>query len=135
MTIHYPNGTVLEAVLVSRGSDTLRAWISGDDDARAFTLIGGTWISEECEPVRIEFAWQHREETRVPSETECVCSKELASRLTSMLLVGTEVGDLIENMLYVSSAQGHRVRISEGRLTRVVGEVGPDCPSESALVN
>ena len=117
------------------GQRKLRASVQGDDDARTFTLINGAWISEECEAVRIEFAWQCRDETRVPTETECVCSKELASRLTSMLLVGTQAGDLVERMLHVYSARGHRIRISEGRPTRVAGEVEPGFSSESPLVN
>jgi hypothetical protein len=69
---------------------------------RRFALIRESWISEKCEPVKIEFAWQHREGVKVTDETECVCSKELASRLISMLLVEPKVDDLIENMLYAS---------------------------------
>ena len=90
MTIKYPDGTALNALLLSRANDTLRVTVPGDDDVRTFTLIREAWISEKCEPVTIEFAWQRREAVAVTNETECVCSKELASRLISMLLAGTE---------------------------------------------
>jgi hypothetical protein len=86
MTIKYPDGTVLNALPLSRASDTLRVSVPGDDDVRTFTYVRDVWISEECQPVRIEFAWQRREVVDVPNETECVCSKELARRLISKLL-------------------------------------------------
>jgi hypothetical protein len=59
MTINYPDGRVVEAILLSRGNDTLRAAVQGEDDAQIFNLISGTWVSEEDGPVRIEFAWEH----------------------------------------------------------------------------
>jgi hypothetical protein len=90
MTIHYPNGTLLNALLLSRENHILRATVPGDDDVRTFILINGaSWISEELDPVTIEFAWQRGEQARVPSETECVCSQELASSLISVLRAGT----------------------------------------------
>jgi hypothetical protein len=135
MTIQYASGDIFEAVLLSRTSDTLRAAMPGEDDVKTFTLINGAWISEECEPVRIEIAWERCEEARVPDEAECVCSQELASRLTSMLLVGTDAGDLVENMLYVNSAEGHRVWIHEGRLMHIAGEVEPEFSSAPRLPN
>jgi hypothetical protein len=86
MTIHYSNGTLLNALLLSRENHTLRATVPGDDDVRTFILIsGGSWISEELDPVNIEFEWQRGEQARVPEETECVCSQELACSLTSVL--------------------------------------------------
>jgi hypothetical protein len=117
MTITYRNGTVLDAVLLSRGPDTLCAAVRGEEDARTFTLAGGTWVSEECEPVRIEFAWERRNDIQVPSEADCICSKERASRLISMLLVGSNGDDLIEDMLWVFSAEGKRVRIQQTPLS------------------
>ena len=72
---------------------------------RTFTLIREAWISEKCEPVTIEFAWHRRGLVDVTNETECVCSRELASRLISMLLAEPKVDDLIENMPYVFAAE------------------------------
>jgi len=135
MTIQYANGIIFEAVLLSRGSDTLRVAMPGEDDVRTFTLNNDAWISEDCEPVRIEFAWERCGEAHVPDEAECVCSTELVSRLTSMLLVGTNAGDLVENMLYVNAAKGRRVRIHEGRLMHAAGQVESGFSSVSRLPN
>jgi hypothetical protein len=96
MTINYPDGTTLKALLLMHGNDTLQAAVPGDDDARTFTIANGTWITEECEPVTIEFAWQRREKAQVPNETECVCPTDLASRLISALHAGTKGDRLIE---------------------------------------
>src|SRR5215471_13811541 len=89
MIINYADGRVVEAILLSRGNDTLRAAVQGEDDAQVFTLISGTWVSQEDGPVRIEFAWEHRGQANVP-EADCICSKKLASRLISKLLVGSD---------------------------------------------
>jgi hypothetical protein len=90
MTIHYPDGTLRNALLLSRKNHTLRATVPGDDDVRTFIHINGaSWISEGFDLVNIEFAWQSGEQPRVPKETECVCSKELASSLISVLRAGT----------------------------------------------
>ena len=105
MIIRYPDGTALNALLLSRANDTLRVTVPGDDDVRTFTLIRDAWISEKCEPVAIEFAWHCREAVAVTNETECVCSKELASRLISIFLADPKVDDLIENMLYMLSTE------------------------------
>ena len=96
MTINYPNGTTLKATLLMHGNDTLRATVPGDDDVRTFTLANGTWISGECEPVTIEFAWHRREPAHVPNETECICPMDLAARLITALRAGTRRDRLIE---------------------------------------
>jgi hypothetical protein len=111
MTITYPNGAAFEAILLSRGNDTLRVAVQGEDEARTFTLISGTWVSEDCEPVRIEFAWQRRGQSPVPAEADCICSQELASRLIPMLLVDSKEEEVIDNMLWASSAEGQLERI------------------------
>jgi hypothetical protein len=115
MTINYPDGRVVEATLLSRGNDTLRAAVQGEDDAQIFNLISGTWVSEEDGPVRIEFAWEHCDQASVP-EDDCICSKKLASRLISKLLVGSNESDLIEDLLWVLSADGRRTGIDQNQL-------------------
>src|ERR1044071_6408494 len=93
MKITYAKGTVVEALLLSRGVDTLRAVAISDDDARTFALIGETWISEECEPVQIEFAWSECGGDKVLSEADCICSQAFSSRLVSMLVAGSNDDD------------------------------------------
>ena len=136
MTITYPNGTALNAVLLSRENTRLRTAVLGEEDARAFTLISGTWISEDCEPVRIEFGWERRGPSNVPAEADCLCSKTHASRLISMLLAGSKGDDILEDMLWVFSAEGERVRIRQSQLNvgTFAAEAVPD-HADSTLLN
>ena len=90
MTITCPHGTVLEARLLSHQDNEIRAVAAGCDDTLVFTRFNSTWISEELDPVVIEFAWQRRRTFPVTSEDNCVCSKELANRLVQSLLHGCE---------------------------------------------
>ena len=90
MTITYPNGAVLEAILLSRSEDELRATVAGCDDVLVFTRIFGYWISEDSKPVTIKFEWQRRAAAHVPAEEDCICPKELAGRLVSMLQDGSD---------------------------------------------
>ena len=119
MTITYPDGTVLQAIVLSHEEHAIRAAAAGCDDVLAFTRIHGTWISEEIEPVTIEFDWQRRRTSPAISEDDCVCSKELATRLIESLFRGCEPKEAGSDALYVFSAEGNRVavRLSELQLT------------------
>ena len=75
MTIQYSDGKAVEAVVMSRTETTLRAVIEGADDVTEFSNIHGIWVSEDCEPVTIVFAWQRR------NSPKAMCSQELAARL------------------------------------------------------
>jgi hypothetical protein len=116
MKITYQNGTVRDALLLSHGEDGLRAALPGDDDVRTFHRADGVWLSEECEPVTIEFAWQRTRVPEAPIEDDCVCSKRLASRLISLFLSGAGQEEPGANLLYVFSADGSRVRIHQSQL-------------------
>ena len=116
MTIAYPNGTVLEAIVLSHEENEIRAIAAGCDDVLAFTRIHGTWISEEIEPVAIEFAWQRRRTSPAISEDDCVCSKELATRLIESLFRGCEPKEAGSDALYVFSPEGSRVAIHRTEL-------------------
>jgi len=85
MMITYLNGKTVQALLLARDEDSLTAAIDGADDAVAFSRINGAWVSEDCEPVHIEFAWQRRAEDQPVSEEDCCCSHELAARLIHLL--------------------------------------------------
>ena len=115
MTITYPNGTVLEAIVLSHEDNAIRAIAAGCDDVLVFTRINGTWISEELEPIAIEFAWQHRHASAVASEAACICPKALAARLIQSLLRGSEGEEVAAEAVCVSSPEGNRtaVRFSE----------------------
>ena len=85
MTITYLDGRAVEAVLLSRSDDTIRVAIEGAEDVTKFCNISGTWVSEDCEPARIEFAWQRRGHKPTISEADCCCSRDLAARLIHLL--------------------------------------------------
>jgi uncharacterized Fe-S cluster-containing radical SAM superfamily protein len=91
MTIRYGDGRSLEALILSRTEKTMRVAVKGGDDSMVLTCVDGTWVSEDCCPVQVEFEWQqhHREKTPV-SEGDCICPKELAARLIQVLLSGDE---------------------------------------------
>ena len=114
MRITYPNGRVIEALLLSRGQETLRVVVPGDDDTRTYTLAEGAWRSDKGEPVHIELAWDGRSNSGVPAEAEFVCSKKLASRLMS-LLVSFSSDDLLDDVLWVFAPEGRRVAIRQTR--------------------
>lgn len=86
MTIQYSNGTKVEAILLSRDCERMRVAAEGNSDAVEFVQRAGVWISEDCEPVRIEFAWQKKTRRELIDEADCVCSRALAARLIHQLL-------------------------------------------------
>ena len=90
MTINYPDGRVAEGIILSRTENTMRVALKDGDDTEIFTCVEGTWISEDCEPVEIRFAWQRHFPKGPVSEADCICSKELAARLIHVLLSGDE---------------------------------------------
>ena len=88
MTITYRDGRSFEAVLLAHTENQLRAAIEGNDDITEFSNIHGIWVSEDCEPVSIEFAWQKRGRQVPVTPEDCCCSRDLAARLIHLLYVG-----------------------------------------------
>jgi len=93
MTITYANGQTIKAAMVVRIDNRLRAALEGSDDLTEFTQINGTWVSEDCEAVRIDFGWPARA-TREYQEEDFICSEALAARLIHRLLNEDEDDDL-----------------------------------------
>jgi hypothetical protein len=116
MTITYPTGTVLEAILLSHEEDEIRATAPDCDDVLTFTRIRSAWVSEDLEPVAIEFAWQRSARSRVPAEEECVCSKALAAHLISTLLNGCEPDQPAEHAPYAFIPAGNPFAIGRSEL-------------------
>ena len=75
MTLIYADGSRTEAFLLARTENRIRVAIPGSDDPLEFTDMHGTWVSEDCEPVCVEFAWQGNDEDRLRAEPEAVISK------------------------------------------------------------
>jgi hypothetical protein len=88
MTINYLDGRSVEAVLLSRTEQTLRVAVQGAEDVIELANIRGTWVSDECEPVSIRFAWQRNGQKPCVSEDDFCCSHELAAKLTQALFTG-----------------------------------------------
>jgi hypothetical protein len=62
------------------------------------TCVNGTWISEDGGPVEVVFEWQRHSRKEAISESDCVCSKELAARLIHLLLTGAEDGSEVNDL-------------------------------------
>jgi hypothetical protein len=58
MTIKYQNGRTVEAIILARDSQMIRVAVKGCDDVVKLTNVNETWVTDDCEPVRIEFAWE-----------------------------------------------------------------------------
>jgi hypothetical protein len=85
MTITFPDGTSVQAILLCRNEDSLRAVVPGEEDTLAFQFVNGTWVSECSEPVTIEFEWQRNKYESAVTEADCVCSKLVAAKLVEDL--------------------------------------------------
>ena len=90
MTIRYNNGYQIEGVLLSRNDTAMRVAIGGTEDVLHLNEINGTWITEDCEPVHVEFAWATTGEAPVVTLDDCICSKELAAELLHLLFSGDQ---------------------------------------------
>src|SRR5262245_16537806 len=85
MTLRYRNGRAVEGVLLSRTEGTMRVALQGSEDVVELREVGGTWVSDECEPVQVSFAWQKPAPAPV-TEEDCFCAPELAARLIHLLM-------------------------------------------------
>ena len=116
MTITYPSGTVLPAVVLSRGEEEIRAIAPDCEDVLVFKQIRGTWISEELEPVTIEFGRQSVTAPAAYSDDDYICPKELAASLIQSLLGACERDEAGTDGFYVFSPQGTNVTIQRTEL-------------------
>ena len=85
MTLTYADGSTTEALVLAQTENRMRVAIPGADDAIELTNVRGTWISEDCEPVRVQFAWEGRKRPQAPAEADCVCAPDLAAHLIGLL--------------------------------------------------
>lgn len=84
MTIGYRDGKTIEGVTLARTANTMRVAIQGCEDVAEFTNVHGTWVSEDCEPVTVEYG-PRRNPVATLSEADCICPPELAARLIYLL--------------------------------------------------
>ncbi|HXS96765.1 MAG TPA: hypothetical protein VN736_19325 [Candidatus Limnocylindrales bacterium] len=88
MIITYQNGLSLEGVALSRTDSTMRVAFRDQEDPVDFSLLNGAWVSEDCEPVTIQFV--ARRAATPTTEEECICAPDLAARLIAMLHTDSE---------------------------------------------
>ena len=84
MIIQYTNGQKMEAVLISRNGNTMRVALKGSDDVVVLNELNGSWVTDDCEPVEVTFAWELPAAPAV-CEDDFICSPELAAQLIDML--------------------------------------------------
>ena len=87
MTIKFWNGRRTDAVLLGWTGDRMRVIARGDDETLEVSRIRGAWVTEDCEPVSIQFAWEAADRRRENGENECICPPEAAARLAAQLRV------------------------------------------------
>lgn len=90
MNIRYTNGQNFEAVLLSRTETTMRLALQGHDDIIGLTLVNNVWVSDECEPVHVDFSWARHHGAAEVAEADCICSHDLAAHLIHLLYTGDE---------------------------------------------
>lgn len=90
MVLIYADGSRTEAFLLARTENRIRVAIPGSDDPLELNDVHGTWVTEDCEPVRVEFAWQGKTREQILTEADCLCSQELAGRLIHLLWSGSD---------------------------------------------
>jgi hypothetical protein len=84
MVIRYKNGQKIEGVLLSRTAKVMRVALQGSEDVLVLNEVNGSWITDDCEPVEVSFAWE-LPPAPVVREEDFICSPELAAQLIDML--------------------------------------------------
>ena len=85
MRIQYSNGLTLEGSLLSRTEHSIRVLTPRSEDALEFTFVNRVWISEDWEPVQVDFAFMPPTDASQATEESCICSHELAANLIHLL--------------------------------------------------
>jgi hypothetical protein len=85
MIIKYSDGRKSEGLILAPGDSGMRVAMKGGKDAVDFVFMAGGWVSEDGEPVGVEYAWEQHTLKQSVLEVDCVCSKELAVRLIHLL--------------------------------------------------
>src|SRR4051812_7239181 len=91
VTIRQTDGETVEGVVLTRTEYKMRVALKNAADAAVFVWVDGTWISEDSEPVDIEFEWRRHERREPVTEADCICPQELAARLIDGLVSGDDV--------------------------------------------
>jgi hypothetical protein len=85
MTITYNDGSTREAMILARTARTMRVAMEASDDVIELNQINNIWVTDDCEPVQVAFAWEKPQPPAEVTEADCICSPELAARLLHLL--------------------------------------------------
>jgi hypothetical protein len=111
MVLIFANGSRTEAVLLARNENKIRVAIAGSDDVLELTDVHGRWVTEGCEPVYVQFAWEGKTPEQIVTEADCVCSHDLAARLVHLLWNADEESQTTaKNALPLDSELGLHLR-------------------------
>jgi hypothetical protein len=79
-----------DAVLLMRTETMLRVALHGGDDVLELKQIAGVWVTEDCEPVQVDFAWSRLRAASPVTEEDCICPHDVAVHLIHLLYTGDE---------------------------------------------
>lgn len=86
MVVKYPDGRMVEGLLLSQQESSMRVALEGNQDAAEFFKLQNNWVSEHLEPVEVSFEWQRTPAPApLPADHEFICSPDLAAQLIRML--------------------------------------------------
>lgn len=86
MKIRYSSGFSFEGTLLSRTEHSMRVLTPRSEDVREFTATkNGVWISEDGEPVQVDFEFVSNTYPSETTEEDCICSQELVANLIQIL--------------------------------------------------
>jgi hypothetical protein len=91
MKITDSRGRVLEAAMLAQTDDIIRVVIEGANDVTELRKLNAVWVSEDYEPVNIQFAWEKNNHISTISEADCCCPHELAASLIHLLFRGDQM--------------------------------------------
>src|SRR5579871_1139541 len=90
MFITFLDGQSIEAHTYQSKGSTIRVAVRGREELLDLTCIRGQWVTENCEPVTIEFAWAQFKPAAGPKLEDCVWSPALAHELIEALHTAPE---------------------------------------------
>ncbi len=93
MTITFADGRAIQGIVLNRTDDTLRAATRESGDIVELHTSDGLWVSEKGEPVQIEFVWERRSAKEELTESDFICSHDLAALLVQLLPIDSSEED------------------------------------------
>ena len=68
----------------------MRVALEQHEDVVVLTRVHDVWVSDECEPVQVDFEWARPAKEPEAREEDCICSPALAAHLIHLLYTGDE---------------------------------------------